>query len=409
MRSYHGKLTVILPLLLVAVGARGASGQGYPPAQGPLLAVEPFSTLPTFAIINQVKTTIQTQLDSINARIARDSDSADIQAHVSIAELTTYKPAMETTQYPDRPNENIVRIPFIVSYDVTGIRYHGLPYFSRKLGQSLEVVFACHNWATGQGRMRATGRADRPYLDGTSFGEGVLNFFIAHTLTDLVDSKLRAQLPGALTSISDSLGACNRLGVTSGTGPSYTDGSINFKQVRGPRPLPTALDGSVTWQKIKRLPARRLGGAVLYQEVEDVQMVLYANQSGQSAELLEMREGEERMLNLQPVNMGRLGDAGLVLIANVEQLGSFHRDVRFSVFTQATTFGHGTQKLVVTKTYWMPPQHLPGGGLTKPMEHRVDAYEITVMVDAGQPQLTAGESAPRPPRLGAMAVEAARQ
>ena len=76
--------------------------------------------------------------------------------------------------------------------------------------------------------MRVAARADRPYLVGASFGEDVLNFFIAHTLTDLVDSKLRQSLPGAATAVTDSLGACNRLGVIPGTAPNYTDGSINF-------------------------------------------------------------------------------------------------------------------------------------------------------------------------------------
>lgn len=401
MTPSRRKLSVYLPLLMMAVGARAASGQ-YPPAQGPLAAELPFLYISTGLVIDTVQGTIQTQLDSLNARISRTADSTGIQAHLSYT-LTTFKPDMSVTQYPDRPNENVVRIPFIVSYDVTGIRYHGLPYFSRKIGQSMELRFSCDKWFTGQGQVQITSRADRPYLDGTSFGEDVLNFFIAHTLTDLLDSKLRARLPDAIRSV-DTLGSsCNRLGVTSGTGPDYTDGTINYKQAFFRRPMPTALDASVTWQKIKRLPARTVHGKVLYDAAEDIQLVLYANQTSQSVELLEMREGEERNLTLQPVSLGRLGNAGLVLIANVEQLTTYQRDTRFSVFNQATSFGHGTQKLIVTKTYW--ERHtLPDSSLTKPIPHPVDAYEITVVVNAGRPQLTAGEPATPPTRVGVEAV-----
>jgi hypothetical protein len=387
-------------MVLLAMAAGTAASQNSPPAQGPLVAEEPFSFLPTFVIINQVKQTIQSTLDSINHRTDSLADSTGIQAHVSFTS-TTYMPAMSTTQYPDRPNENVVRIPFIVTYDVTGIRYHGLPYFSRQLGQSIEVLVSCNNWFTNQGQIRATGRADRPYLDGTSAGEDVLNFFIAHTLTDLVDSKIRHGLSDAVTSVTDSLGDCNRLGVTPGTGPAYTDGSINFKKVLVRPHLAMPFDASVTFEKIKRLPAHTLTGEVLYNQVEDIQLVFYANQALRTAHLEDLKEGEERTLSMGPVELGPLGgSASLVLICNVEQLTSFQRDTRFSVFTKETNFGNGTQTIVVQKTYWQPPQRLPDGRLTKPIEQHVNAYEITARINVPQQLLTEGDPVAPPPSPG---------
>jgi hypothetical protein len=299
---------------------------------------------------------------------------------------------MSVTQYTDRPNENVVRVGYSVLYEVSGIRYEGLPYFGREIGQSLEMQFSCNNWHTGRGRLRLTTRADRPYLNGTSYGEAVLNFFVANTLTDLVDSRLRALLPNGFTVAGDSETACNRLGVDPGVRADYTDATINYKLVRTLRTLPTPWDASVTFQKIKRLPARTLRGEPLYNEVEDIQLVFYAGQTARSAELHEMREGEERSLTMPTIELGQLrGDAQLVLITNVEQLTSYQRDSRFRVFTSATDFGHGVQKIIVSKTYWEPPRRLPGGSMTKPTEHYVDAYEITVLVNAPPRLLTGGD------------------
>jgi hypothetical protein len=404
MRSLHRTLGLGLPMgFLFAAGT--AAAQGAPPAQGPLAAEAPAPFVPSFLIINTVRLTIQSTIDAINHRIDSLSDSTGVEAHLSFSP-TTYRPMMTATQYPDRPNENLVRIPFIVSYDVTGIRYHGLPYFSRTLGQSIAVEVSCNDWFTNQGQVRTVTRADRPYLDGSSFGEDVLNFFIAHTLTDLVDSKLRQQLGGAITAVTDSLGACNRLGLDPGTEQQkYTDAAIYYKKVGLPLHLATALDASVSFEKIKRLPAHTLNGEVLYSPMEDIQLLFYANQTLRSTHLDDMKEGEERVLTMAPVDLGRLGDnASLVLICNVEQLTSFQRDTRFQVYTKETNFGNGVQTIVVQKTYWLPPQRLPDGRLTKPIEEHVDAYEITARINSPQPLLTEGDPVAPPSPGGRLPV-----
>jgi hypothetical protein len=407
MEPHHRKFRALVPLLLLALGAGAAVAQG-PPAQGPLLADPPARTIPLVVVVDSMKKVIQTQLDTVNARISRAADSTGIEAHLSYT-LTTFKPGMSVTQYTDRPNENVVRVAFSILYDVTGIRYEGLPYPGREIGQSIELQFSCRNWFTGSGKMHLATRIDPAYLNGTSFGEDVLNFFIANTLTDLVDHELRARLPGGLMTVANLDQDCNRLGVDPGIRADYTDATINYKVVRFPRPLPTAWDASVTFQTIKRLSARTIRGETLYNEVEDIQLVFYANHTARSAELHDMREGEERTLNMPVIALGPLrGDAQLVLITNVEQLTSYQRDSRFRVFTRATGFGHGVQKLIVGKTYWEPPRRLPDGRLTKPTEHVVDAYEITVLINAPPPLFTEGEPAAGPPAAGTRAGLVAR-
>lgn len=407
MKPYHRKLRAVVPLLMLALGAGAAAGQGYPPAQGPLAAAE--EKYIWMQVVNyKVDSTLQAELDTINARISREADSTGIEAHLSFTR-TTYKPAMSTTQYPDRPNQNVALVPFMISYAVTGIRYHGFGYFDREIGQSIEIQFSCDNWFTGRGQLRSTTRAGRPYLKDASFAEDVLNFFVANTITDWVDAKLRARLPGAVTSVTDSLGACNRLGVTPGVQEDYSDGQINYQLVPFRRPLASAFDASVTFQKIKRLPARTLQGAVLYDAVEDIQLVFYANQTGRSAQLLEMHEGEERSLSMPAIDVGQLrGNASLVLITNVEQLSSYQRDSRFAVYTRDNNFGNGTQKIVVKKVYWEPPKPLPNGHLGKPTRQEVDAYEITVLINAPSQLFTEAEPAGGRPVVGTRAGVVAR-
>ena len=373
------KLLVILSALLIT-----KNSISQPPAQGPLPPGAPSANVALSIIFNRVKAVVQTTLDSVNAKISRDVSSTGIQAHISFS-FTTYKPYMTVTKYMDRPNENVVKIPFIYNYDVTGIRYHGLPYFSRKLSQSIDIFVSCDKWFTNQGSIKFTTRADRPYQDANSFAEEALNFFIAHTLSDVVDSKIRQAMPAALTEFQGSSFACNRLGVDGGTAPAYTDGQINFKKINFPISLPAANDVTITLKTIKRLSAHTIRGAVLYNATEDIQLGIYANQSFSSLQLSAMTEGEERTLTMNPIVLGPLGgNASLVLICNIEQQTSFQKDSRFRVFTRQNNFGNGIQKIIVTKTYPEPPHRLPNGLMTKPTERQVNAYEITAVINVPQ-------------------------
>jgi hypothetical protein len=355
---------------------------GQPPAQGPPLPPPPALEFANSVIINFVKTTIQTTIDTVNAKIAHDADSTGVKAHLSFS-ITTFKPGMSVTTFPNRPNENVVRIAFMVSYSVTGIRYHGIPYFSRKIGQSIELNVACDNWFTNTGILAVRTRADRPFLDNNSFAEEALNFFIAHTITDLVDSKLRARLPNGTSSNTPiPTSPCNCLGVKSGSAPSFTDGTILFKKLKTANIPPSVSNATVTIQSIKRLRARALpGNTLLYKEVEDIQLEVFVNQTIRTTQLPGMREGDVRTLNLPKVVEPHPGSNGMiVLIANVAQQPLLQTDTRFAVFKKNVSFGNGTQKLIVPKTYIEPAHRLPDGRMSKPIFHEVDAYEVTVLI-----------------------------
>ncbi|MCI0698836.1 hypothetical protein L0337_43400 [candidate division KSB1 bacterium] len=386
---YWSFLVLRLSLVLLTVTAGTTVSQDYPPAQGPPLQVLPSPFVPMRLLINIMNDSIQVAVDTVNARISRQANSTHVRAHLSFT-YTTHKPYMTTTQHLDRPNENILRIAFSIIYYVTDIRFYGVPYFSRQLGQSIDLLVSCNNWFTNQGRLRITIQADRPNLKGESLPEEALNFFMANTLSNLVDNELRKILPNAFTAFFDlpESGAlfdpaCNSLGAYPGTGPDYTDGSINYRKTNIPLPpISTIYDASVTFQSIKRLPARTLSLDVLYNEVEDIQLVLYANQTIRTAQLLGMREGDERNLIMETAGLGRLGDnASVVLICNVEQLASPHKDTRFRVFTKENNFGNGIQKIIVQKTYWESPRPLPNGRVGKPTEIKVDAYEIIARIN----------------------------
>lgn len=363
-----------------------------PPAQGPPPPRPDDLRSETMAVvINGVFQGIQKAVDSANAKIARDADKTNVQAQVSYS-ATVGKPMMTATQNISTPNENQIWIPFIVSYDVSGIRYHGIPYFSRKIGQSIDVYIRCHRWYTQTGALTATFALQPAYLDGTSIGEDALNFFIAHTLTDFVDSKLRASLPGAPTTTDTiSLQPCACLGVDPGNeANTYKDGSIEYSLPRRQHIVVGGFNqASVKVQSIKRLQAR-VNGAIYYQPSEDVHLDLYVNQTLSSAEVKGMKEGDERTLNIQPVTFqSPTGDGTIVVIGNVvQEQGGYETDSQFMAFGHAQNFGNGTQKLIVRKSYWIPAHRLPDGSMTKPMQSFVDAYELTLLVNIPQQVIT---------------------
>lgn len=385
-RQLFGLLLLLNTLLMQTLLAQ-------PPAQGPPPPTAPIIELGTFIIINTVENSIQTTVDSTNARIQRDKPTSDVNAKISFS-YKVFKPSMSVTTLPDKPNQNVVRIAFMVTYDVTDIRYKGIPYFSRKINQSIEVITSCKDWFTNNGLLNVSANIDPPYLDNASFAEQALNFFIGNTLLNYVDSKIRNTLPGAMrTSSNIPTSPCNCLSVNSGTeAQRYTDGAILFALKKGPRPpigggTTVFNNASVSLMKIKRLQARSFpGNAILYNEVEDIQFEFFANHTARVVSLTGFRENQEKTFNLPTIIFSKpKDDEMVVLIANIEQLPltSAKKDTRFAVFKKVNSFGNGTQKLIITKSFWTKPERLPGGGMSKPREVKVNAYELTVQVTIG--------------------------
>ncbi len=362
-----------------------AAGFAQPPAQGPPPPrPNDVRSVVMSAIVNGVLLAIQQGVDSTNAHIARDANSTGISAHVSFSAIVN-QPNLLPTQNITTPNENQVWNAFIVTYNVTDIRYHGIPYFDRQIGQSIDVFTRCSGWFTSHGALTTTTSLQPAYLDGASFSEEALNFFIANTLTNLVDSKLRASLPGGGGRRDTiSLVPCGCLGLDPGSqSKNYVDGAILFSLPPKHTVVTTAFNqASVTLQRIKRLPASGNGG-ILYLPSEDLRLNVYINQTLRSLEVLAMKEGDDRALSVQPVTFPKpSGDETVVIIGNtVQELESDLTDSQFMVFGKAQNFGNGVQKLVVQKVYWTQPQTLPNGQRTKPTKNYVDAYELTFQIN----------------------------
>jgi hypothetical protein len=129
------------------------------------------------------------------------------------------------------------------------------------------------------------------------------------------------------------------------------------------------------------------GLTTAYKEVEDIQLEFYVNQTLQSAQVTGMRESDVRDLSLPTVSTPRPGpNSTIVVIANIAQQPSLSpTDTRFNVFKKNVNFGNGTQQLIITKAFFEPPRRLLDGRMTKPIERQVDAYQITVNINAGDP------------------------
>ena len=360
-----------------------------PPAQGPPLPINQNNNLGLFVVMNTIENTIQKNLDTVNAQIARKKDSTNIGAHLSYT-YKTYQPAMVASTLFDAPNQNEIHIPIIVTYTIDNISWHGVGFFSRTISQSIDVYITCKNWFTTQGALNIYTKVDRAFIDGHSFGEDALDFFIGHYLTDYVDSKIRSALPGSLqptTTIGTS--HCSCLGLNTGTNDAdhYKDGYVIFEYRNlGFGNLPPTIYNTIDVNliSIKRLTAHSYpDGKALYKPMEDIQLVFYANQNSQVAHLMQVKEEEVRPLNLGNIRLFKAADyASTVLIARIDQSdGSNLSDSNFEVFYKNQNFGNGNQTLVVTKSYWQPPQHLPGGGTTKPIKVTVPAYELTVNIN----------------------------
>ncbi len=361
-----------------------------PPAQGPPLTSNNNKELGIFVLMNVIENTIQKNLDTVNAQTARKKDSTGVGAHLSYT-YKVFQPQMTSTTLLDAPNENEVHIPIIVTYTIDNISWHGIGFFSRTISQSIDVYVTCKNWFTSQGALNIYTKADRAFIDGHSFGEAALDFFIGHSLTDYVDSKIRASLPGALqTATQIGSAQCNCLGLDPGTNQSnhYKDGTIKFEYRKpifdggGSTNILNTID--VNLLSIKRLTAHSFpDNSALYKPVEDIQLVFYVNQTSKVAHIAQIKEEEVRTLNLGNISFTKPANNGsTVIIAKIDQEPGLNQsDSGFDVYYKDKNFGGGIQKLVVTKFYWQPPQHLPGGGMTKPTKIIVPAYELTVNIN----------------------------
>jgi hypothetical protein len=84
--------------------------------------------------------------DQVDRAVAENNAAygGDTSGAVVTATKTRYSPWMYSTQFTDRPNQNIVLVSYHIEYDISDIYWHGIPYpFSRTAGQSVDIEISC--------------------------------------------------------------------------------------------------------------------------------------------------------------------------------------------------------------------------------------------------------------------------
>lgn len=376
-------------VFLLSICPLSIFSQQVPPAQGPgpVVGTTGIRELPVRAFTGFLNILFRDSImPAVNASIRANDPPVRIRVTHS---LKQGKPMMTETKYADRPNQRIITIHYDITYHLD---INNFP--DRKLYQNLELNFSCEEWyKPGGGLMYISTVSDEPYLGGPTITEQAISFFLGNWLTPFIDGKIRSGLPSMLrkrSPLNVPNRDCNCLNVVSGTAPDYDDGFLQYqnRSRRIPRPGEGAETNfntiTVKMDSIRRLPAKNYtGGGVLYEEVENIALEVWVNQQLQGFDLAGMRDGDARKLPENSITLPKPGTGGtLVLIANVIQSGNFKTDTRFVVFNARQNYGNGIRKMIVRKSFWTRPQRLPGGGTSKPIETFVDAYELTLSINA---------------------------
>lgn len=373
-----------------------------PPPLGPPAPTDPKKDMSIYGFLTPlVKGHVGKALTDVNALIAKRTD---IRAQISLRDFKVWSPWLDATQYADRPNERFVRVPYLMMFHAHNIQKNtsggwvGVPG-ERDISQAIDMLTFCNNWQTGQGRLKVVSNIQRPYLeDNQGALEEVVNFFVNNTLTSYIDNEVRKQLTQPPDISVDLLGQCDALGAYAGLTTDPTDDIVQYSyhqkltKVAGIAAATGLEQITIKLLSLKRLAAHNLQGAVLYQPVEAPALEFYANYQHAYAPLSPLQEGQQLTLNVPPLMLNRPeGSNLLVLISNIIQnvsIGSQPTDSAFRVFDKATNFGNGIQTIRIQKPYWVQGNPMTGG---KPSKVYVDAYELTLQVNAPQvmgPQTT---------------------
>jgi hypothetical protein len=398
---------LILILAVAAVLIVNSSIFAQPPPLGPPAPRAPINDMGVQAILTaMVRGKINETLTATNDMAAKNPD---VHVKVSLSKFNVFAPGMSATQYTDRPNERYVRIAYMTQYRIYDIEKHtsvgwvGVPV-ERHISQSIELRTFCDRWQTGQGNLKIAAVIDAPYLEndqGTL--EQVVNFFVANTLTSYIDNKVRQQLGSIPTqTVTQNLpGQCNALGAYAGNLSDPSDDTVQWSYHPGLKVNPATIgvtpfnQVSINLLTLKRLVAHDRSNAPLYKAVETPALEFYANFQHYFAQLPSIQENQQIALSAPAFSMPRPADSDpLVLIANIIQngaVGTQPTDSAFVVYGRNNNFGNGTQTIRIRKSYWLPPSQMTGN---KPTKISVDAYELTVKINAALPTLTQGSSSP---------------
>jgi hypothetical protein len=93
-----------------------------PPPLGPPAPTDPKGDISVFGVLTPlVKGQVNQALTNINTMAAK---GPDVRAQVSLSDFKVWSPWLDATQYPDRPNEHFVRVPYMMTFYVHDIQKH---------------------------------------------------------------------------------------------------------------------------------------------------------------------------------------------------------------------------------------------------------------------------------------------
>ena len=328
--------------------------------------------------IEAVKSKIQTTVTRINHSIDSMSSSTNVRARLS-HNIQIQTPFMAFSTSTQGPNYKYAKIVFKITYTISNISYYNIPYFDRRLFQDVGIGFRCDNWYTGSGAAIMGVGTEKPMLDDASFGEQALNFFIGNTLTNLVDSKLKAILSGVGGGASTTLpnGKCNCMSLVPGNPSTFDYGAIRFAYVTPKRLEVIPNNLIISLKSIKRLRIIGFPNPV----EKSINIEFYANHKSTVAVVNKIKENEQQVLNNIAVITARPGDNDmLVLIGNITSTSGTETISNSMVFRKDRNFGIGTHKFIVVRPVVLPASTGPDGRPVKPHTVYRPQYELMVQV-----------------------------
>jgi hypothetical protein len=328
---------------------------------------------------------------NINRHIDTTSGQTGLKATIAYKIISVH-PVIVPSYFKTMPNSNHARVSFSVDYTISNIRWHGVPYFEKKLFQSISFYFYCNKWYAPEGGTSLFQfGSEMPVLEEPSIGEQALNVFLGGWLIDYVNGQINQSLGGTAASGTINLFnnfKCSCIGLAPGTPPLKDDAIISFgymayATVANPSPV------KVDIKSIKRLPGSP--GETL-PEWEELRLEYYANYNSKQISIERMRVGDILKPESLPIDAtmpGRIGRLSIIINAADKNQGDFSVNPMTGLleFYKQQQFGKGTHTVTLLRKKWLPAQP----GMPRPSPILIPAYEVTIEIvheSKGTPAVT---------------------
>jgi hypothetical protein len=303
---------------------------------------------------------VQRIVDQTNADFEEEGSST----RVSIESVRAWKPSRVQTRLTTEPNSWFIIVPHEVKIKVA-INNLG----DRRIQIPIDFHVTCQDWHLATGKLVIRSIPREVTVTGGSLLEAIV------FVRDRINTRIAAEF-GSLqqATVPMPLMPCSSLGASDNGTAKVNDDAL-FWDV--PRRVPApALHPSVeiTFDRLKRLPARGRTGTVIYGETEDILLNIFANYDAPMQRHLTMRDGDGVLLELAPIRLDARKYEKLIIIGSVvQQPPGSHTDTKFATSTRAQNYTPGSHVLQIPKIYYIP-------GDPKPSEVSVPAYELTYTV-----------------------------